>query len=275
MFLPSGILAITSIYYKVSDKRKKLKRKLILIYILAMTIGILTSFKYTVVLIASVGLVQMSQYIKLKNLIIIGSVFLALMTFSAFYFMGMENGTVALQYVFSRATAIALEGTVGIYNHFPNGGDDAWMALLYAFGNKLASLLTGYSVDSVDFLKVNITRLIGYLTYPKADEALSGAFNLTVTNFGEGVYYFGKYYYFIFSIITGIILGTTIRFFLKTLGKSFVKNSIITVYMMIVIFPWLMGGVIGNLFGIPTIIYFSILYFVLNIINSNILYKIK
>ncbi len=273
MFLPAGIIVISSIYYKISNRQKLFKRKLFIIYFLGLLIGVLTGFKFTALLILSAGLVQVDRFIKMKYLITLGIFFLFLMSFSAYYFMRLEP-EVALQYIFARATSVALEGTVGIWNLFPDGGTDSWMALMYAFGNKISSLLTGYNTDSIDFLKINITRLIGYLTYPKANEALSGAFNLTVTNFGEGVYYFGKYYYFIFSIITGLILGITIKIYYKTIDvNSIIKNTMLTIYMMLVVFPWLMGGVIGNLFGIPTFIYMLLLYLSLKLINSNIIIR--
>jgi len=276
MFLPAGIIVLASIYYKLSDRRKKFKYKLLLIYILALSIGVFTGFKYTALLITSAGLVQMSNYIKIRQLVFIGSLFLGLMTFSAFYFMRMDDGAIALQYVFARATSVAVEGTVGVYNVFPEGGNDAWMNLLYAFGNKIASVLTGYSVTDPEFLKVNLTRYIGYMTYPKADEALSGAFNLTVTNFGEGVYYFGKYYYFIYSFITGTIVGYIIyKFFRTRHNDMIIFHTMINVYMMVVVFPWLMGGMIANLFGIPTIVYMIILYVVLKFIHAEIIIRNK
>ena len=273
MFLPAGIIIISSIFFKVSDKRIFFRVKIYIIFFLGLLIGILTGFKFTAILILSGGLVQLSDSLKIKYLFIIAIFFLFLMSFSAYYFMDLDPET-ALNYIFARATSVALEGTVGVWNLFPNGGTDSWMALLYAFGNKLSSLITGYSTTDIEFLKINITRLIGYLTYPKHEEALSGAFNLTVTNFGEGVYYFGKYYYFIFSIITGTILGFTIRYYFKTIqNNKILKNTMINVYMMTVLFPWLMGGVIGNLFGIPTIIYMLLLYIILKIIISNIIFK--
>jgi len=273
MFLPAGIIVIASIYYQLSNRSKKFRIKLYFIYFLGLLIGVLTGFKFTAILILSAGLVQMSDSIRVKSLILIGLLFLGLTVFSAFYFMGLDGFT-ALNYVFARATSVACEGTVGVWNLYPNGAEDAWMALLYSVGNKLASLLTGYQVTDVEFLKVNITRLIGYLTYPKASEALSGAFNLTVTNFGEGIYYFGKYYYFIFSILTGLILGFTIRyFFITKTANHILTNTMISVYMMITVLPWLMGGVIGNLFGIPTFIYMLLLYGSLKIITSKLSYR--
>jgi hypothetical protein len=276
MFLPAGIIVLTSIYYQLSPKKNKIVKKLYFIYFLGILIGVLTGFKYTSILIMSAGLVQMSSYIKYKYIILIGLLFASLTIFSAFYFMGFENGLDAWSYVMARATSVAAEGTVGVWNIFPDGGSDSWMALLYAFGNKIALLLTGYNVTDIEFLKINLTRLIGYLTYPKADEALSGAFNMTVTNFGEGVYYFGQYYYFIFSIITGILLGSFTRYVFITNKQPFiVKHTILVVYLMIVLFPWLMGGVIGNLFGIPTLVYLILLYIVLKLITSKIKYKDK
>jgi len=272
MFLPTGIIVLASIYYKLSDRSKIFQYKLYLIYFLGLAIGLLTGFKFTAILIVSAGLVQMSEYIKFRYLLFLVSLFLSITVFSAFYFMDLD-GVTALNYVFARATSVACEGTVAVWNLYPNGAEDSWMALLYGLGNKLASLLTGYQVTDIEFLKINITRLIGYLTYPKYDEALSGAFNLTITNFGEGVYYFGRNFYFIFSILTGLILGFTIRyFFLTKTSLMIIKNVIVNIYLMIVVFTWLMGGAIGNLYAIPTFVYLFLLFLTLKLITSRIVY---
>lgn len=263
MFLPAGIIALASAIYLTSSRCSIIMRRLICIYICAIFLGIMTGFKYTALLISSAGLIQLSGVINFTRLFIIATLFSGGMLFSATYFMNL-NPEDAAYYLFARATSVASEGTVGIWNYFPAGGEDAWMALLYGFGNRLSSLLIGYDVQSVDFLKVNITRLIGYLTYPKPEEALSGAFNLTVTNFGEGVYYFGRDLFFIFSIISGAIVGLVIRFYRRSLTNgTILLNTMAVIYISIVLLPWLMGGAIGNLYGIPTIVYMSLLYFFL------------
>jgi len=270
MFLPAGIVALSSFLYKYSQNQKKFRKKLYLIYLLAISIGVSTGFKYTAILIISVGMVEMSKYVKLKYIVFFALLFLLLTTFSAYFFMGLDPET-ALNYVFARATSVAAEGTVAVYNLFPEGAPDAWMALLYAFGNKISSVLTGNEVNSVEFLKINITRYIGYLTYPKADEALSGAFNLTITNFGEGVYYFGKYYYFIFSLITSSIINYSVYLWYTTNRPTkIIFHSMVSIYLMLVVLPWLMGGAIGNLFGIPTFIYLLLVYLTFKFLLSKI-----
>ena len=150
MFLPAGIIIISSIFFKVSDKRIFFRVKIYIIFFLGLLIGILTGFKYTAILIISAGLVQLSDSLKMRYLFVITIFFLSLMSFSAYYFMDLDPET-ALNYIFARATSVALEGTVGVWNLFPNGGTDSWMALLYAFGNKLSSLITGYGTTDIDF----------------------------------------------------------------------------------------------------------------------------
>ncbi|RLQ15604.1 hypothetical protein [Vibrio sp. SBT000027] len=266
MFLPAGIISLCSAIYLLSTRSRFLRNRLILVYIMTISVGMLTGFKYTALLISSAGLIQLSPVLKFRYLVFVGTCFFGLMLVSASYFMSLDMD-VALSYLLARATSVSSEGTVAVWNIFPYGGDDAWMALLYAFGNKLSSLLTGYPVNSVDFLQINITRLMGYLTYPKPEEALSGAFNLTVTNFGEGVYYFGRYFYFVFSLITGTVLGVAVRYLRKSFSTdSLITNTMLLTYISIVMLPWLMGGAIGNLFGIPTIVYMSLLYFFLKFV---------
>ena len=266
MFLPAGVISLCSAIYLLSTRSRFLRNRLILIYIMTISVGMLTGFKYTALLISSAGLIQLSSVLKFRYLVFLGTCFFGLMYVSAIYFMSLDMD-VALSYLLARATSVSSEGTVAVWNIFPYGGDDAWMALLYGFGNKLSSLLTGYPVNSVDFLQINITRLMGYLTYPKPEEALSGAFNLTVTNFGEGVYYFGMYYYFVFSLITGTVLGIAVRYLRKSFrNERLLTNTMLLTYISIVMLPWLMGGAIGNLFGIPTVVYMFLLYLFLKFV---------
>lgn len=270
LFLPSGIVALASSLYLVSSRNNRLRYHLLFIYLFAIIIGVSTGFKYTALLIASAGLMQLNDILKYRTIFIVIIIFTSLMLFSAVVFMQLDL-EVAISYLIARATSVASQGTVAVWNIFPNGGNDASIALLYGLGNNLSSLITGYDIQSVEFLKVNITRLIGYLTYPKPDEALSGAFNLTVSNFGEGVYYFGKHFYFLFSIFTGGAIGFWIRKYRKSLkSQKILFNTLCLIYISNVLLPWLMGGTVGNIYGIPTLVYMLLLYVFLKFVLSSV-----
>lgn len=259
LYLPSLASASASFFYLKSKNTLKNKALLSIVLLFSALIGFSTGFKFTSFLIVMSSLVVLSERINIKMLFSIFLFFLILMSFSAYLFMGL-NFLDSINYIFHRATAVAVEGSVAIWNLYPNGAPNSSYALLYGFGNRLASLLTGLNVHSVDFLKINITRLIGYLTYPDPSEALSGAFNLTVTNFGESVYYFGRSYNVILSILGGSLISFFFIVFSLFRREKYSAYLVLTLYITLVLLPWLFGGTIASLFAVPSLINMGLVY---------------
>ncbi|WP_124642266.1 hypothetical protein [Aquitalea sp. FJL05] len=253
-FLPSSLLAVTVCAYLHHDgnKNKSTRSLQYLVILLAMLCGITTGFKSTALFIILPALFIYSEKLELKSILIISIVIFIGMAISTAYFMKYPLDGIA-KYLFTRSTAIAVSGSVSVWHHFPNGGEDSSYTLLYSLGNNLSSLITGIAKNTPEFLKINLTRYIAYIADPRYDEALSGAFNLTVTNFGEGVYFFGRDYVYIYSIISAAITGIVLLKFKRHTGNSMLWQVTTAVYIAHVLFPWLLNSMIGNLFGIPTI----------------------
>jgi len=263
-YLPGGILALNSYIF---TKVRCAKLRLTFLYVLAMTLGFLTGFKSTAIFIALMGLAGLSPILKIKNLILFSFIFIILMAISAYKFMHFNNFYDTFHYLAKRATAIAVDGTVGVYNLYPDGGKQSYLILLYNLGNKLASLITGYPKTSLEFLNIDLGRQIGYLTYPPkvAQEAISGAFNLTITNFGEAVYLFGRSFFWIYTFIVSVYIGIMIYLFRYS---NILLKIILIVYFITALDVG--GGRITNIFAFTTFIYLLILYFVLKFIISKV-----
>jgi hypothetical protein len=270
LFLSSGLLALSANYYIRSSEPFKVKKYFLIIFLLSMLIGVFTGFKFTAVLIGFVGLSVLSTKLRMKHFILVGIIFLLFMIFSASYFMRFSDSLSALNYLFIRATSTAVAGTVGVWNIFPNGGEESSLSLLYIFGNKIAAIILDTPVASIEFIKVNLGRYIAYLTYPNYDEALSGELNLTVTNFGYAVYFFGQYYFFFYSIIIGIVLGALINIF-RYFNNNIVLHSTFASYLFIIVL--IGGGKISNIFALTSFVYILLLYVMLKTVNSNIIFR--
>jgi len=266
-YLPSAILALNMFIYSDLPKllRQKLFKKILIIFVLSMFLGFLTGFKSTAIIIALVGLAAGERVIRFKYLVLLSIGFILLMGISGYLFMNFSDFSQVIKYLFVRATSVAVDGTVGVYNLFPNGGSDSYMILLYTLGNKLSSLITGFPTNSIDFLHIDLGRYIGYLTYPSniAKEALSGAFNLTITNFGESIYLFGKKFFYIYTILISFIIGMIFYLYSKT-------NLQLKIPLLIFIFTNVVigGGKITNIFSIPVYIYMLMIYILINFILS-------
>ena len=94
------------------------------------------------------------------------------------------------------------------------------MSLLIGLGERIISFLFDVDRHSVEFLKFSLPRYITYLYYGNAQGAIDGVVNLTITSFGEAVYWFGRKFYFIASLIFAFVY-TKYRFgFLKQEKKT-------------------------------------------------------
>lgn len=264
-YIPGTLIAINTFIYSSLPKieRKKNIFKLILVFILSMTVGFLTGFKSTAIFIAIMGLIGLDSILKLKNLLFIVIVLIIVMAISGYVFMNFDNFSQVFFYLFKRATAIAVDGTVGVYNNFPNGGDESYMIILYNFGNKLASAITGYKTNSLEYLKIDLGRHIAYITYPAQlkSEALSGAFNLTITNFGEAIYLLGKTYFPIYSFFIGLFIVSLLDLYQKS--KLPLKITLTVYFITSVVIG---GGRVTNIFAITTMVDLFIVYIVTSII---------
>jgi len=134
---------------------------------------------------------------------------------------------------------------------------------MFIFGSNLTTILE----NTTSFLQFNLSRNATYLVYPDTVGAIKGSVNLTMANFGEALYLFGKDYYYIFEIITGIILGLSVKYMFYVRGrKVVVYNSLVSTYFIVVILQWVIGGGVGNLISIPNIVYFLLSFLVLKLI---------
>lgn len=254
--LPAGIVSLATIIFSQSKKKKDHIIYLALIYTLAVTVGLLTGFKAAAVIILSSAVLSLTTKFTLARTTITALIASLLIVFSAKHFTGTELDT-TLELLWSRGTSVAVEGTVATWNQFPFGSPESSYSLLYGFGNRLAAKILGTTVNSVDYLKVNPGRYLAYLRYPKPEEALTGAYNIAITNFGEGVYFWGREFCFFFAIISGLIVGLffkILRFF-QINSKDPLVTAMIATYVSTVLLPWLLNGAVANLFGLPTLVY--------------------
>jgi len=271
MYLTPSILILNSIIYIHSNckVKKQLKNKLFFLYFLAIVIGILTGYKASFVIITIGGIVVLFyNRLSLKKLLLICFCIAIGLVFTTSLVRKTDILT-SFNFLIYRLTIMTSYGTIGVWNNFPNGisFDDFLFNFLGIFGNRIASLISGYPVDSFDFLKINLARLITYMVYPDAYEAVRGTVNVTVTNFGEAIYFFGKQLYMIYAIIVGLIIGIIIRNFERCVIYGIpIKGALLGVYLFSVIIPWINSACIWNLIGLPTIIWLCGTYIILLLI---------
>jgi hypothetical protein len=175
----------------------------------------------------------------------------------------------AVLFLINRATNMAAYGTVGVWYELSQGITFEGLIINYLsiFGSHITTLLTGYERDTIEFLYSDLSRLITYLVYPDTQRALDGSVNLTVTNFGEAIFFFGKYYFWIYSILSGILIGVIMRKIKYHLTNANIKLVVLyNTYFFAVIIPWLNSGGTFKLISLPNIVYFILIYLIINLI---------
>jgi len=274
LYLTPAILLLNSIIYlHLDDNSKKgLKTKMFFLYFLSILVGLLTGYKATFVIITIGGLVVLTyKGLSLKKLFLLCFTIMIGLVFTTIFVRNESNILIAFNFLINRMTVMAAYGTVGLWNAFPSGApfSDYLFNFFTIFGNKIASLMTGYSVDSIEFLKINLSRLITYMVYPDTQGALKGTVNVTVTNFGEAIYFFGRQLFIVYALTAGIIIGIIIRKFKKCIMFGLpIKGALFGVYFFTVVISWVNSSSIGTLISLPVAVWLFLTYITLYLITK-------
>lgn len=266
-YLAPSVIAYSTILYcqKVTKYNKKI---LFHIYLIGALIGFFTGYKSAMIMILLPGFIFLSQRLNLLNLLFLGLLGVITIVGSAIFTMGLDFKT-ALSFGAYRATTVASQGTVVVWNYMSNGAENPLWSLMYFFGNKITSFITGDAVNSHEFLKYSMVRDVTYQVNLYKEAALSGSMNLTVTSFGQAVYYFGVNGYWLYGLFTGVVLS-------KVMNKMFSKESTLISKVMSAIYftagfiPFISGGGVVSLFSIPLLVYMTITYTLLRYIHYKI-----
>ena len=267
-YLPVVLIIYSSVVYIHSSKKvqKKLKKKLILIYVFAVILGIFSGYKSVALELMIPGFVVLfvNNFNIFKMLMFIFFSFIILTIFTAF--VRHEDVVSSFYFLIYRMTTMTAYGTIGVWNQFPHGVSltDVFINFTGMLGQKLSSFLLGLSPHDPEFLKTDLSRLITYIVYPNTEGALSGTVNVTVTNFGHAIYIFGRTLYIFYAFIVGLIIGLVIRAYKKYIVKGYpLKASLTGLYFFAVIIPSINSGGLFKLFSLPVFIYFLLSYIVI------------
>lgn len=269
-YLPVVVIIYSSVVYIHLNKkiRKKLKKKLIVIYSFAIVLGVLSGYKAVAVTLMIPGftVLYVNNFNIYKLLILIFLGFIILIFFTAY--VRHENIIKSFYFLIYRMTTMTAYGAIGVWNLFPHGVSitDILTNFLGMLGQKLSSLILGISPHNPEFLKTDLSRLITYKVYPNTRGALSGVVNVTVTNFGHAIYLLGKSLCVFYALIMGLILGVIIRIYKKYILKGYpLKASLAGLYFFSVIIPSINSGGLFKLLSLPVLIYFLLAYLIVKI----------
>lgn len=266
--IPGMMSFATVIYYFYSDKKTQgnLRLKFYFLLGLGVIVGLMLGGKSSVVTMMFPALIQYSQKLTIKKSVIIGILGALSIIFIGEKQMG-HTFSEAVSYNIYRSTDLAGFGTACVWDKYPNGCPTAYLTIYNTFGENIASRITGIDRHSREFLQFNVARDVTYDYYMDSEAAISGSGNLTVTSFGEGVYWFGHAYFFILSFIAGFLTYKLIILLFKSRCSNKLRyNTMVTIYFTSVYISWLnstSGSLLSTFLGLTTFFYMMLLYFLI------------
>lgn len=170
----------------------------------------------------------------------------------------------ALKFLTYRVFYMTTYGDVAflsVFNSDNSFGIDFNYLVLNFFGNKIYWLF--YSSDGVlKMLASNLSTYTSLLVYPDYDSVILGKTNVTVTNFSESIFLFGRFF-FIYPLFFGFYVGLLLNIMRRSFCKGkFLCFSLVSVYFLSVVLPWVNSGSFLSLFSFYTVV-FMILTWVL------------
>ncbi len=256
-FLAPVSLLLATLVYLLSVRKTKLKFYYITIWLLVIFTAIFTGYKSVIVMSL---LPALSLIFYHRSLIRIGLILLPIVLLILIFSTSTVRGISffdAYQFLIYRLTSMTAYGAIGVWEHFRNGEEfKEVIKLSYGvFGNSVTETLLGHSRNTVEFLSTNLSRLITYLVYPDKEGALAGTVNVTVTNFGEAVYMFGRFFW-LHAIFAGVVAGLVIKRFKVNLNRGKLINSCMwLLYFFTILLPWFNSGNVFILVSLPTIVW--------------------
>jgi hypothetical protein len=262
-YVPILLITYASIIYVYSFNRNKLRNKLYLCFLFLLIIGIFSGYKATAISLMIPGFVilyyKSFNFKRLSFFILITLIVLTLFT-SLVRDIPITN---SFNFLIYRLTTMNAYGTIGAWGQFDNSIslNDFGIYSTSVFGHKLSSYILNVSEQDVLFLKTSLSRFVTYLVYPDTEGALAGTVNVTVTNFGDAIYLFGKQLYVVYALFIGMVIGITLRLFKKYMQRRLpLKLSMISVYFFSVIIPSINSSGLIGLFSLPVIVNLIITY---------------
>jgi hypothetical protein len=275
-FIPT-ILAYLMFIHKYLYKQKKYV--IYLAFFLSMFSGFLWGFKSSSIIIILPALMVMFQKFEIKHLFKLVLLFFIVVIIAGYFFdreiVSSYNLSI-FEFIFLRMTVIEGDTYWTIFGKIINNEIqplyfDYFKYLLNFFGNKINSFFIDLS-NPINVLNYKFASYINYVTFGDLYYATSGEHNVTATYVGEGLLFLGFPGVFLFTFLAGIIVGTNIKVFRKSLILKNGKLAAISASCFVMLtWSWLKGGDITTIFHISNLIGIILSSILLNMIEKRII----
>ncbi len=277
MYLVVFSTIVTGLVSFCVENKKDIKIHVFTNFLLALFIAIGTGYKATVVTFIIPGiafLLYNKSILKFVPYALLGSLLLIYATMKV-RGVSIEEAWSFLKYRIFYLTNV---GTIGTYYELGEGVPlkDKLFQFMSLFGRHITSAITGIPRNSPEFVKMDLSTYISYLIYPDKDGVLVGRVNLTVSNFGEAIFFLGKNFYFVFSILAGLLIRIILTNVDRYLIKGNIENvTLLAVFFFVIIIPWINSSGFFSFFSLPTIVYFTLIWGCIKFVKVKFVFKGK
>ena len=268
-----SILALSTIYFfYLSINKSLIVKQYIIILCCGLFGGIMSGGKANIIIAMLPVLLQSSEFLNYKKIIVIG-----LGGVLSVFIIGMVQMNMSFEesviYNIFRATDLASYGSMCMWDKYPKGAEHPYFVLMTStLGENITSILTGIERHSVEFLKYSFSRFITYEYYKNYIGAVEGTVNLTVTPLGEGVFWFGRNFFFIVSLIGLSVFRIIVNGYYSSAAKGKVIRNVIFTNFIIIFILWLttsQGFVLGLFIGMTALVYLFLTIILLKYVLRN------
>lgn len=258
-FILPALLAYAAALYRKSSRSASLRRLLGANFALVFMIGASWGFKSTAFLMLMPALLIIYWRIRVATLIKLALAFLVSLT--AFFFLfdaGVEESADAQSFLFRRITVLQGDVSWFMWDQYQSGEvfPNYWPTLLAAFGDKFLGLAGLAREDFYTWTLYHYDLMITYLAGAPLDQIEEGH-SITATPFSEGLVAGGVAGVAFFAVFAGLLVGRLHNYIQRSLSRGHdARAAIASTYFCLVVFAWLNGGAVVQLFHIS--VWFSL-----------------
>lgn len=258
-FVLPALLAYAAALYRKSSRSSGLRRLLGANFALVFMIGASWGFKSTAFLMLMPALLIIYWRIRVATLIKLALAFLVSLT--AFFFLfdaGIEESADAQSFLFRRITVLQGDVSWFMWDQYQSGEvfPNYWPTLLAAFGDKFLGLAGLAREDFYTWTLYHYDLMITYLAGAPLDQIEEGH-SITATPFSEGLVAGGMTGVAFFAVFAGLLVGRLHHYIQRSLSRGHdARAAIASTYFCLVVFAWLNGGAVVQLFHIS--VWFSL-----------------
>lgn len=237
------------------------------IYITIIISGFITGGKATTIFILLSTACYFWPKISIMGKISISIISLAIIITSHIFFNDQEVKIEdSINYNIARSTTVAAYGVLGSWDYHQTSKIEIVPSIINSiFGAKITNSFLLFIGETSSPIYWDIGKLITYNYYPAWERAQEGTVNLTLTVFSDFILYFGDYWIFGLLFFNVLFFLFILKMVKLLSNGEIILGSLMFIYLNMTILPVVNSGGVFQLFSLPVLVYYLLLYAIMKI----------